>query len=92
MEKGWGKIMESPRFENQSDAEDYIRELESKRQITPEELANSIEETLVMSRLQIDESALTYPERIEFRRVGSWRNAVLLCSKVILSKYKVVEK
>lgn len=29
-----GISMESPRFENQSDAEDYIRELESKRQIT----------------------------------------------------------
>ena len=36
--------MESLRFENQSDAEDYIRELESKRQITAEELAKMIEE------------------------------------------------
>ena len=35
--------MESPRFENQSDAEDYIRELESKRQITAQELAETIE-------------------------------------------------
>jgi hypothetical protein len=85
--------MESPRFENQSDAEDYIRELEKgNRQITPEELANCIEETLVMSRLQIDEPALTYPERIEFRRIGSWRNGVLLCAKIILLKYKVMKK
>lgn len=60
--------------------------------ITANELANIIEETLVKSTFQIDEPSLTYPIRIEFKRVGSWREAVLLCSQAILSKYNVVKK
>jgi hypothetical protein len=34
--------MESPRFENQSDAEDYIRELESRKQVNSDELGQLI--------------------------------------------------
>ena len=45
--------MESPRFENQSDAEDYIRELDSKA-----ELANiNIKETIeILKNLQQDDN------------------------------------
>ena len=45
-----------------------------------EEIINDI---LVVGKLQIDEPALTFPERIEFRRLGSWEDITKKLSQAI---------
>ena len=86
MGKEWGRIMESPRFENQSDAEDYIRELESNHQITAEEIELLISFWLkrLVGRTSNDGLAITHKDEIQEHRQQ--------IAKAILSKYKVVEK
>ncbi len=78
--------MESPRFENQSDAEDYIRELESKRQIAAEEIELLISFWLkrLVSRTSNDGLAITHKDEIQEHRQQ--------IANAILSKYRVVEK
>ena len=45
-------------------------------QLDEEKIAEIINTCLVMDKLQIDEPALIFPERIEFKRLGSWKEIV----------------
>ena len=60
--------------------------------VDEEAIAKIIEEYAVMGKLQIDEPALTYPERIEFRRIGSWKTICYLTASAIASQLPKILK